>query len=718
MLKAIKFSRSFFSFSVFFISESAIIGGVCFFDRSTKENSMKKIYFLMFLLVFFCVACGSSSKSESNENDADNIEPQNDEDAINDDDSSQSEEAENIEPVCLTPKAGPYALKFTDISEEMGIKKLNALGTQITVADIDGDKWPDIYTSLTSKLRENPDEPKNLYKLLKNIKGQSFEDVTFSSGLFKGKDGTNGIASTYVIFADMNNDGFQDALNVVYVDNDTLSNEEFKEDYSHVYLGNGDGTFKYAGGNFTYDELFEAIAGATFLDYDHDGVIDLFIGRHYNNYGNLNSCEPDSLMKGLGNGKFQDVVDGTTGLETAKFNEENALEGKFNKPTWGVTACDVDGDGFADILTSSYGRSYNMLYKNKGNSTFDDLSISSNFAHDDNENYVDDQFFACYCEDEAYKETDYCSISNGALISCDGIGTSGWDPGFSDQPYRLGGNSAGTLCGDFDGDGDTDLFQIELAHWHIGQASDKSQLIMNDGFPEKPLKRLSEEESGITRKRTGSWNDGDLGGFTADFDNDGKLDIYILSSDYPGTKSMLFQQQADGKFAETAKEAEAQVPRAHGGAFVDIDRDGDYDLIVGTSFMRWAATDADGSKKPEKQWIKVLRNDTGQDANKVIIDISGTTANRDAIGAKIIVKAGGKQFVREVQGAYGLNGFQNDHLQIIGLGEICEVDEIEIRWPDKENSVTKYDKVFANYVLEINQETGLKHHKIEEYFAK
>ena len=674
---------------------------------------MKKIYFLLFLLVFSIAACGSGSKPETDEDAA------NDENAVNDEDQSDSQpEEEAVEPICLTPKAGPYTLKFTDISEEMGVQKLNALGTQITVADIDGDKWPDIYTSLTSKTRENQNEPQNLYKLLKNVKGRNFEDVTFSSGLFAAKDGTNGAASTYVVFADMNNDGFQDAFNVVYIDNDTLSNEQFKNDYSRVYLGNGDGTFKYAGGNFVYDDMFEAIAGAAFLDYDHDGMIDLFIGRQYNRYGYLDSCEPDTLMKGLGNGKFQNIADGTSGLETDVYNEENLLNGKFNKPTWGVSACDVDGDGFADILTSSYGRSYNMLYRNKGDGTFDDLSISSGFAHDDNENYGDDQFFACYCADASNKDSDYCSVSKGAKIDCSSIGTSGWTPGFDDQPYRLGGNSAGTLCGDFDGDGDTDLFQIELAHWHIGSASDKSQLIINDGFPGNPLKRLSEEESGITRTRMGSWNDGDLGGFAADFDNDGRLDIYVLSSDYPGTKSMLFQQQSDGKFADKAGDAAAQVARAHGGAFVDIDRDGDYDIIVGTSFMRWSASDADGKNKPEKQWIKVLRNDTGQDANKVIIDITGSTANRDAIGAKIIVKAGGKQFVREVQGAYGLNGFQNDHLQIIGLGDICEVEEIEIHWPDKENSVTKYDKVFANYVLEINQETGLKHHKIEEYFGK
>ena len=700
---------------------------------------MKKIYFPVLLLVLFFAACGSSPKTETDEDAANNENAVTDEDAATDENAVTDEDAvdkdapndedqdepltdeeneEVIEPVCLSPKAGPYKLKFTDISEETGIQKLNALGTQITIADIDGDKWPDVYTSLASKTREDLNEPKNLYKLLRNVKGQSFEDVTFSSGLFTDKKGTNGAASTYVIFADMNNDGYQDAFNVVYVDNDTLSNDSFQEDYSRVYLNNGDGTFKYAGGKFTYDEFFEAIAGAAFLDYDHDGIIDLFIGRQYNSYGSLTSCEPDTLMKGLGNGKFENVVTGNSGLETVTADNTSLAKGNFNKPTWGVSACDIDGDGFDDILTSSYGRSYNALYRNKGNGTFEDLSITSGFAHDDNENYGDDQFLACYCEDESNKNTDYCSISEGAKIDCSSIGTSGWTEGFSDQPYRLGGNSAGTLCGDFDGDGDTDLFQIELAHWHIGQASDKSQLIINDGFAEKPLRRVSEEESGITRKRSGSWNDGDLGGFTADFDNDGRLDIFILSSDYPGTKSMLFQQQADGRFADTAKEAEAQVPRAHGGAFVDIDRDGDYDLIIGTSFMRWNASDSDGLKKPKQQWIKVLRNDTGQDANKVIIDITGSTANRDATGAKIIVKAGGKQFVREVQGAYGLNGFQNDHLQIIGLGDICEVEEIEIRWPDKENSVTKYNKVFANYVLEINQETGLKHHKIEEYFGK
>jgi hypothetical protein len=359
-----------------------------------------------------------------------------------------------------------------------------------------------------------------------------------------------------------------------------------------------------------------------------------------------------------------------------------------------------------------------MFYRNKGDGTFEDLTLTSNFGSDGNEDYNDDQFFVCYCSDDSTKDTEYCENATDAVISCASIGMSYWTPGFNDQPHRLGGNSAGTLCADFDGDGDMDLFAIELAHWHIGHGSDKSMLVMNDGFPETPFRRVDEKESGITRLRTGAWNDGDLGGMTADLDNDGKMDIFILSSDYDGTKSLLFQQQADGTFADIAKDSGSQIPRAHGGSLIDIDRDGDYDLLVGVSTMRWGSDTSDYSKRPEKQWMTVLRNDTGQDANKVMIDLKGTKANRNAIGARIIVKAGGKQFIREVQGGYGLTGFQNDHLQIIGIGNICDVEEVEIRWPDSEGTVSKFTDVYANYVLEIDQDKGLTHHTVEEYFSK
>lgn len=658
---------------------------------------MKKILIILVTFaVFFFISCGDDKKEKTDDENVGDI------DEISDD--------EQITPICLTPGEGPYELKFTDITEEIGLKGMDVLGSQITVADIDGDKWPDIYTTLSSKLREDPAAPTGLYRLLRNKKGESFEDVTFTSGLFKDKDGTNGLASSYVVFADVDNDGDMDAINIVYVDKATIKLDGYMDDRTAIYLNNGDGTFK-PGPYFNFGpSMYEAIAGISFVDFDNDGILDMFVVRHYNDYGNLDSCEQDTILKGLGGGKFKDVTKGS-GIETEKVTDESLASGKNHKASWGVAACDVDGDGFTDMMSTTYGRSFNMFYRNKGDGTFEDLSIASNFASDALVDYSDDQFFRCFCADEANQSSDYCKDAPTPSITC---GSYSWTPGFSDQPHRLGGNSSGTLCADFDGDGDMDMFAIELAHWHIGSASDKSQLLMNDGFPEKPFRRVDEKESGITRARSGGWNDGDLGGLAADFDNDGKMDIYILSSDYDGTKSLLFQQQVDGTFKENGKDAGAQIPRAHGGSLIDIDRDGDYDLVVGVSMMRWGTDTGDYNKRPEKQWVTVLRNDTGADANKVIIDITGSKANRSAIGARIIVRAGGKEFIREVQSSYGLTGFQNDSLQIIGLGNICEIDEIEVRWPDKDKTVTKYTNVYANYVLRIDQEQGLTHHTLDE----
>ncbi len=670
---------------------------------------IKNIIVLFTVLIMVIVFCGcSGDKGES--------------DILDDSDSDEHEyddaDIDVVEPICKTPGEGPYPLKFTDITEELGLLDMDVTGSQITVADVTGNGWPDIYVSMASKEREDPDNPKGHYRLLKNMRGKGFKDITFESGLFSDSSGNNGLASTFVVFADMNNSGFMDALNVVYVDRGTYSLEGYRDDFSRVYINKGDGTFKPGPSQRFHEDFLEPIASVAFFDYDRDGVLDFFAARHYGRFGYLDTCEQDTLYKGLGDGRFKNVTSGS-GLETVAPDDEALVAGINHRPAWGVTACDVTGNGFQDIMVSNYARSFNSLYINEGEGLFEDVSIASNFASDDNEDYFDDQFFRCYCAEEANRDTEYCKDALPPSIICSQYS---WIPGYSDQPFRLGGNSSGTLCADFTGNGKMDLFTLELAHWHIGGSSDRSQLLTNENFPQEPFKRLMEEESGITRPRYGGWDDGDLGGLAADFDNDGKMDIYIMSSDYPGTTSLLYQQQNDSRFKEVAKESGTLIARAHGGALIDIDRDGDYDLIVGVSFMRWGSDTSDYSEKPEKQWIRVLRNDTGQNANRVMIDMIGGgkegKSNRSAIGARIIVRAGEKEFVREVQSSYGLMGFQNDLFQIIGIGNICDVDEIEIRWPDKKGSVDIFREVYANYVLRIHQEEGLTHHKLEDYFKE
>ena len=136
-------------------------------------------------------------------------------------------------------------------------------------------------------------------------------------------------------------------------------------------------------------------------------------------------------------------------------------------------------------------------------------------------------------------------------------------------------------------------------------------------------------------------------------DQFGRLDVLVASSDYPDTYSLLWQQQAGGTFAEVGEAAGARVDRAHGLGLVDYDRDGDYDLVVGTSLMRWDGNDSPPA--PDDTYIHVLRNDSGEDVNKLILDVRGSGepggANRDAVGARVTVSAGGRTYVREIHGA-------------------------------------------------------------------
>ncbi len=610
-------------------------------------------------------------------------------------------------PICLSPGNGPYPLVFTDVTEELGFGEndLAVAGTTVSTADINRDGWPDLYVSKGERLREDRANPEGRYRLFLNNEGKGFSEVTWSSGLFKTREGTEGRVSSFVIWGDVNNDGFVDAFNAAYYDTDT----EDTGDRSSVFLNKGDGTFTIAPEHEFFAIYLDPVAGASFLDYDRDGNLDIYVGHHYGKYGYPSTAEQDTLHRGNGKGKFTNVTDAAN-LTTQKANEETIKAGTNHKPTWGITACDVDGDGWTDLMSTTYGRGFNMFWRNKGDGTFEDLSLSSKFAADDNLDYSDDQWYLCYCATHP-DAGDYCADAASPMISCSGL-ENVWEPGVSDHPSRLGGNSSATVCADFDNDGDIDLLGVELAHWHIGQASDKTEILRNDGFPEKPFVRPGREETGLYRSHpAANWDEGDLGALADDLDNDGRIDLYILSSDYPGTYALLFQQQEDGTFSEVGKDSGARIIRAHGGTLIDYDRDGDYDLIVGSSLMRWSSSD--NPPAPSQPWVTVLRNDTGQNANRLILSLEGTGtpggANRMAIGARVTVKAGGKTFIREVQGGYGLFGFQNDPVLIIGIGEHCVVEEITVQWPNKEGSTSTFNDIAANYRIRIHETEGLSY---------
>lgn len=616
--------------------------------------------------------------------------------------------------ICLAPGAGPYGALFSDQTEALGLGPtgLNVAANNLTITDIDGDHWPDISTQKAAAApgRDNPATPAGSYRLLRNTAGIGFEDRTWTSGLYTARDGNQGRAVSFVMWGDVDNDGDADAFVATYRDADNLSD---MLDSSSVYLNDGSGLFTIGPDQAFSPVPRDPVAGAAFLDYDRNGLLDLWIGHHYGRYGYLESSVQDSLFAGDGAGFFNDVTT-PAGLETVTFAESAVANGNTHKPTWGVTACDVDGDGWTDLMTCSYGRQLNAFYRNRGDGSFEDLTLTSGLAHDANEDYSDNQFYRCFCE--SHPTNPACAGAEPASIVCDGL-ENAWSVGSDDQPWRLGGNNSNAVCGDVDNDGDMDVMLVELAHWHIGRSSDKTELLLNDGFPEQPLVRPGAAATGIDRTRSGSWNDGDLGGALADFDNDGRLDALVASSDYPGTYSLLYQQQADGRYLEIGETAGVHVARAHGLGIVDYDRDGDYDIVLGRSLARWAASDS--PPPPADAYVTVLRNEAGQNANKLLLHLEGAGgaggANRDAVGARITVRAGGRTLMREVQGGYGLSGIEPDRLVIIGLGTACQAEQLVVRWPNAAGDELTLTNVLANYVLVVREGQEVEYQTLAQY---
>jgi hypothetical protein len=113
--------------------------------------------------------------------------------------------------------------------------------------------------------------------------------------------------------------------------------------------------------------------------------------------------------------------------------------------------------------------------------------------------------------------------------------------------------------------------------------------------------------------------------------------------------------------------------------------------------------DCCGWDEPE---VHYYRNEVGQDGNWLQVRLVGDPAagtNRSAIGAKVIVTAGGLQQVQELQGGFGHGLMQHDLILHFGLGAACDVDSVEVRWPDAANTVERWEDLRGNYRVELRQ---------------
>jgi hypothetical protein len=598
------------------------------------------------------------------------------------------------------PACDVHAVKgvvaFTDRSDAWGLTGAQIVGNRIVSGDLDGDGYPDLVIhAIGSNNRETVGMPPNLLYVLMNEPapggGRHFVDRTAESGYGTPPDGSTAQyrSAHLAVIGDVDGDGDLDIFSGTYTDPTAVMSPPTAADgdRSQILLNDGKGHFTIKSGAGVSPAGPVPTTGASFVDIDRDGKLDLFVGAWYSSYG-AGIPSPQSLFLGNGDGTFKDISVSSGVKKAASY-----------RPAYGVTTCDVDGDGVPELLVSGYGRSPNILFKSNGPNHYADVGVSSTFAYDGDMHYEDNQFFLCYCTLHA-TEAD-CMGAGTPLIQCPTPADAGWDPATDTQPARLGGNTFTTVCSDVTGDGMLDLYNAEITHWWAGESSDVSRLLVNASTPGQVLfDRPDRTKMGMDVPHpTVDWNEGAIHAAAADVDNDGREDVVVGFSDYPDQLGLLFHQKPDGTFEEIGQASGFHHPCVSGMTIADFDRDGDLDIVVGSGTAR------DCSKIWKTNEVHFYENDASTLGHFLLVKLKGdgVTANTSGIGARVVVSAGGVALTKELGGGYGHMAMGNDTVLFFGLGGCAEVTSIDVAWPDQARSTDHYEAVLVDRLVELRQ---------------
>ncbi len=402
--------------------------------------------------------------------------------------------------------------------------------------------------------------------------------------------------------------------------------------------------------------------------------------------------------------------DGLPDIEPPQGPLKNFIAGKNSHPAIGVTVCDLNGDGYPELLESSYGQQWNTLYQNNGAGTsFIEVGQDAGYAGDNDRDYHDNQYFLCWCT--ANKANADCAGVARPAIQCPNPAGSYWDPVLGEVAANLNGNGFTTVCREMFGSGRNDVYVANIKHWWDGQSIDPSNLLVNtttDGGIR--FDRIDNATDGIQAPHDDpeGWNEGLLSAAAVDLDNDGRPDLLVGATDYAYQRALMFMQQADGTFTEDgARDAGVNFPCADGFAVADFDRDGDLDVIIGASLERQCVDPpSQGGGSYTTAVVQMFSNNASQSGKWLEIRLrgDGVTTNSMGLGARVTLTVNGVSQMQEMQGTFGHVAIGDDvGVLFWGLGDCANVDSIEVRWPNKNLSIDTYANVAAGHVIELRQ---------------
>jgi hypothetical protein len=552
------------------------------------------------------------------------------------------------------------AIRFTDVTEKSGIRfkhfngatpqKLlpETMGGGVVIFDYDGDGKPDI---LFTNGRPWPGQPvpadgMPTMKLYRNKGNFEFEDVTEKVGLNVPMFGMG------VTVGDFDNDGRPDIFVACIGKHRLFRNidgKRFEDVTDEAKVGGPGPDLPLNSGRddfFKWKDPIPFGSSCTFLDYDGDGKLDLFV-CHYVTWSPQIDLSVNSTLTGGGrtyqqpqqlegsqctlyrnvDGKHFEDVTASAGIRVTsrEGTEANARERPVGK-SLGVIVCDPDGDGYPDILVAN-DTVRNFFFHNEehdGKRVYREIGVQAGAAYADEGRPrggmgIDWGEFAvgrsaCVVANFANEPLTFLEKSPGAKLlfsdNAQGVGLTG--------PTRLP-LKFGTFYFDYDNDGRLDL-------------------LVNNGHIDPDISRIQEKQKYPQAPQL-YWNTGNA-------------DCYFEPVPSEKAGPDLFQPLV-----------------GRGSAFADLDGDGHLDVVLV----------ANGGP------ARILRNDAPKTNHWIRFDLrgDGKTANRSAIGAEVSVEAGGQTYHRTVTAGRGYLS-QSELVVTVGLGSTAKVDKVTVKWPGKD----------------------------------
>ena len=523
-------------------------------------------------------------------------------------------------------------------------------------------------------------------------KGVRFTDVTLQAGIrFKHVNSASGrmyyveTAGAGCAFLDYNNDG---KLDIYLVNGATLPG--FKPERpitGALYRNNGDGTFMdvTAQAGVAAEGIYGM--GVAVGDYDNDGNEDLYI----------TGFQRSVLFHNNGNGTF---TDRTTAANVG------------NLGFWGSSAAflDYDNDGFLDLFVANYVefdlknniicgepgmRGYccpveypgvsNVLYHNERNGRFTDVTKKAGIFNPDGKglgvvaaDLNGDSWIDIYVANDGVANFLYYNNGNGTFRET-GL--------FSGVAYNSDGRALagmGTDVSDYNLDGRPDIlvtnFSTEGASLYRNEEDEFVEASVETG-----LRKPTFFFTGWGTRFFDYDNDGDQDVFIANGHPDDSLELVSTSITHAQPKLLLSNE--GGLFTDVSRLSGDSIVKpsvSRGVSFGDFDDDGDIDVLI-----------ANNNGAPT-----LLRNDGGNRNHWIKLRLIGKASNRDGIGAKVTVVAGGLVQSDQLRGGGSYLAAHDPRLHF-GLGREDRIDCIEIKWPS--GRLQKLSNVKGDQIITVRE---------------